>query len=75
MPTKAKNKLRTNKGSLKRFRASGGSGASVTKIRRKSAKRGHNLSKQPNKSLARKIGSKVISDADKQRVKRMLGVA
>ncbi len=75
MPNKSANKQKTVSGATKRFRASGGSGKSVKKIRRRAANRSHNLAKQERKRLDQKIGGKVVSDVDRNRVKRMIGVA
>jgi len=73
MPNKSANKQKTVRGAMKRFRPSGGSGNALRKIRRKSAYRSHNLAKQERKRLDQKIGGKVVSDADFNRVKRMIG--
>lgn len=72
MPNKSANKQKTVSGAAKRFRVSGGSGSSVKKIRRRAAFRSHNLAKQERKRLDQKIGGKVVSDVDMQRVKKML---
>lgn len=70
MPTKEKNKQRSVRGAVKRFRVSG-SGSKV-RIRRRAAFRAHNLGKQERKRLDQKIGSKVVSDVDKDRILRQL---
>lgn len=67
MPKKSDNKQKTVSGAAKRFRSSGSG-----KIRRRSAFRSHNLGKQERKRLDQKIGGKVVSQVDKDRVKRML---
>ena len=72
MPNKSANKQKTVKGAAKRFLASGGSGNSIRKIRRKSAYRAHNLAKQERKRLDQKIGGKVVSSVDMRRIKRQL---
>jgi large subunit ribosomal protein L35 len=72
MPSQAANKQKTVSGAKKRFRISG-SGSSVNKIRRRAAFRSHNLGKQERKRLDQKIGGKVVSKRDTDRVKRMLG--
>ena len=66
MPSKTANKQKSVSGARKRFRISG------DKIRRRAAFRSHNLGKQERKRLDQKIGGKVVNEADKKRVKRML---
>jgi large subunit ribosomal protein L35 len=67
MPSQAANKQKTVSGAKKRFRISGSG-----KIRRRAAFRSHNLGKQERKRLDQKIGGKVVSERDTDRVKRML---
>ena len=70
MPSKEKNKQRSVRGAVKRFRVSGA--GDKVRIRRRAAFRAHNLGKQERKRLDQKIGSKVVSDVDKRRILRQL---
>lgn len=67
MPKQSANVKKTSKAAQKRFRADG------TKIRRKAAFRSHNLAKQNTKRRKQKIGGLVVSSADRERIRAMLG--
>jgi large subunit ribosomal protein L35 len=62
-------KMKTNRGAAKRFKKTAGG-----KVKRRKAYKGHNLTKKSGSRKRKLRKGTLISNADRKRVGRMLGV-